>query len=202
MTKVTIIDYGVGNIASLKNAFAALAISADLSAETKDILRAERLILPGVGAFATAMSKLKNRRIDDLIKKKAQDGTPILGICLGMQLLFTASDEQGNRPGLNLIDGCVQHFGTGLKIPHMGWNRIEFARDASLFSDLNTSPYFYFVHSYYCLPTEGTDSIATCMYGFPFCAAINRDNIWGVQFHPEKSRKDGLQLLRNFVTKT
>lgn len=199
MDKITILDYGVGNIASLRNAFAALKIPVELTANHKLIEQAAKLILPGVGAFAPAMIKLKEKKLDKLIISKANEGTPLLGICLGMQLLFTRSFEQGEWQGLDLISGSVEKFEKVDKIPHMGWNLLKNTNNFFLLKNLQPEPYFYFVHSYFCTPENKDQSIGECEYGGPFCAAVQKENIFGVQFHPEKSQKDGLQILMNFA---
>ena len=200
--KITIIDYGVGNIASLRNAFSALNIPVEVTLQKAAIQQAEKLILPGVGAFAPAIQRLKEKQFDKLIIEKANQGTPILGICLGMQLLFSTSYEQGEWPGLNLIPGTVHRFEKIKKIPHMGWNQIKKTPRASLFEHTSAANYFYFVHSYFCKPDNEDHTAATCEYGNAFCAAVQFNNICGVQFHPEKSQNDGLQVLRNFAERT
>lgn len=196
---ITIIDYGVGNITSLRNAFAALEVPVTVSQDRREIAAAEKLVLPGVGAFAPAMQRLRELSLDQIILEKSRQHTPLLGICLGMQLLFTTGYEQGQWPGLNLISGQVRRFENVDKIPHMGWNQVQ-AHPVALFSAIRPMPYFYFVHSYYCVPEDAANCIATCDYGTPFCAAVQKDKIWGVQFHPEKSQVDGLKLLQSFAS--
>jgi len=199
-SRVTIIDYGVGNLASIRNAFDALEIPVQITSVPKEIESAEKLLLPGVGAFAPAMQQLIDLKLTKVIIEKARQKTPLLGICLGMQLLFTTSYENGEHKGLNLIPGEVVRFDGVEKIPHMGWNSIEVADQSNaLVQGIPSKNYFYFVHSYYCVPNDQKDVVATCHYGSPFVASVNRDNIWGVQFHPEKSQKPGLQLLSNFA---
>jgi len=201
MTKITIFDYGVGNLASLRNAFATLGIPVVVTSEIKEIQQSEKLILPGVGAFAPALQKLKQTGMYEIILDKTAQGTPILGICLGMQLFFTKSYEQGEWQGFNFFSGSVQRFSGIDKIPHMGWNTVTIVKQNTLFAEVQPEPYFYFVHSFFCAPEHPNDISATCNYGLPFCAAVHHENIWGVQFHPEKSQKDGLQLLHNFAFK-
>lgn len=196
---ITIIDYGVGNITSLRNAFGALNVSVTVTQDRQAIAAAEKLVLPGVGAFAPAMQRLRDSCLDQIILEKTRQQTPLLGICLGMQLLFTTSSEQGQWPGLNLIPGQVRRFENVNKIPQIGWNQVE-TRPVALFSGICSRPYFYFVHSYYCVPEDEVHCIATCDYGNSFCAAVQKDNIWGVQFHPEKSQADGLKLLHSFAS--
>lgn len=197
---VTIIDYGVGNLTSLRNAFGALSIPVQISSDIKDIESAEKLLLPGVGAFAPAMQQLIELKLAEVIREKARQKTPLLGICLGMQLFFTTSHENGEHHGLGLIPGEVRRLTGVEKIPHMGWNNIEIIDQSSaIMKRIASGTYFYFVHSYYCDPSDQNDVVATCQYGAPFAASVNRENIWGVQFHPEKSQKPGLQLLSNFA---
>jgi len=198
---VTIIDYGVGNLASLRNAFDALGIPVQISSDPREIESAEKLLLPGVGAFAPAMQRLVDLQLTEVIRQKAKQKTPVLGICLGMQLFFTTSYENGEHQGLDLIPGEVRKF-TGIeKIPHMGWNSIEIIDQSSaIMQGIASGTYYYFVHSYYCAPSDHHDVVVTCRYGASFAASVNHENIWGVQFHPEKSQKPGLQLLSNFAT--
>lgn len=197
---VTIINYGVGNLASLENALHALDIPVVITSNASVISSSTKLILPGVGAFAPAISKLKELNLNDVIISKANTETPLLGICLGMQLLFSTSYENGKYTGLDLIPGEVVKFEGVQKIPHMGWNSTEFKdTENPLVTGLPDDPFFYFVHSYYCVPENRAHTLATCNYGVEFAAAVNRDNIWGTQFHPEKSQKPGLQILKNFA---
>ena len=198
--RITVIDPGVSNLASLRNAIQALDIPVTITSDPGVIEEAEKLILPGVGAFAPAISRLQELELRELIVEKAESGTPLLGICLGMQLLFTTSYENGRHAGLDLIPGEVVKFSGVGKIPHMGWNSADFRGDMNpLAVNLPDEAYFYFVHSYYCVPDEPDDVLATCSYGTEFAASVNRGNVWGVQFHPEKSQKPGLQILKNFA---
>lgn len=199
MDQITIIDYGVGNLASLENAFRYLRVPVLVTSEKRRIADAKKLLLPGVGAFAPAMEKLREMSITDLIKEKVDQGTPLLGICLGMQLLFTKSYEQGEWDGLNLIPGEVVRFQGERKIPHMGWNRLEFQGTDRIIQGLPEEAYVYFVHSYYCIPETREMTIATCSYGERFAAAVRNHNVRGLQFHPEKSQDIGLGMLRNFA---
>jgi len=201
MEPVTIINYGVGNLASLQNACKYLEIPHRVTAEPEQIENAGKLLLPGVGAFRPAMQRLEETGLQEIILAKSTNGTPILGICLGMQLLFSTSYEGGTWAGLNLIPGEVKRFEGVQKIPHMGWNRLYEIRSAPLTEELPDDPYVYFVHSYYCLPEDLADALALCEYGQAFCAAVHRGNIWGTQFHPEKSQDVGLVILRNFAEK-
>ncbi len=199
MNRITIIDYGVGNLASLQNACKYLEIPHQVTAKQSDIQNAEKLILPGVGAFRPAMERLETTGLKEPLLEKIAQGTPLLGICLGMQLLFTTSYEGGTWTGLDVIPGEVQRFEGVRKIPHMGWNSLYNVQQESLTAGLPADPYVYFVHSYYCMPSEPQDILARCQYGQEFCAAVHRDNVWGVQFHPEKSQEPGLRILQNFA---
>ncbi len=199
MDRITIIDYGVGNLASLENAFRYLDVPVEVTADRENIAEAEKLLLPGVGAFAPAMEKLREMEMGSLIRDKVGGGTPLLGICLGMQLLFTKSYEQGEWDGLDLVPGRVVRFQGEKKIPHMGWNRLDFEETDTLLQGLPEEAYVYFVHSYYCIPEQPEMTIATCAYGERFAAAVRHGNVWGLQFHPEKSQDVGLAMLRNFA---
>lgn len=199
MKKITVIDYGAGNLRSLENAIKYLQVPVEITSDIHVIQNAEKLILPGVGAFAPAMARLKENGIDAVLKDNVNSGIPLLGICLGMQLLFTTSYEQGQWAGLNLIPGTVDKFQGVKKIPHMGWNELIDIREDSVTRDLPDSPFVYFVHSFYCTPEKEDHILASCEYGERFAAAVHRDNIWGMQFHPEKSQNVGLKILQNFA---
>lgn len=194
---IAIIDYGIGNVASVKNALDALGVANQLTNNVSLIKKADALILPGVGAAQTGMKNLKKRKLDDIIRREIQKGKPFLGICLGMQLLFTESEE-GNTKCLGIIDGKVKKFKTELKIPQIGWNQVK-QKTNTLFKDIPNNSYFYFVHSYYCEPKDKKYSVATTKYGESFCSVIQKNNIIATQFHPEKSSDVGLQLLKNFA---
>jgi glutamine amidotransferase len=199
MPKIVIIDYGSGNLASLKNAFHRLGMDA-LSTDNLDMIRhADKLVLPGVGAFPEAMNRLEESGLCSVIHEMASTGIPILGICLGMQLFFSRSMEQGNRLGLGWISGTVRRFQGVDKIPHMGWNWVEPKHNDPLFEGMRHGMYAYFVHSYLCQPDDASLIIAQCEYGGAFCAGIRKDNLLGVQFHPEKSHDSGLRILGNFI---
>jgi glutamine amidotransferase len=199
---VTMIDYGIGNTRSVQKALAFVGGQVQLSADPDTIARADRLVLPGVGAFGATMQALRDREQVAAIHAAVAAGTPLLGICVGMQVLFDDSDELGFHTGLGLIGGQVRRFSAdnGLKIPHMGWNQLEHATSDPLLRAVARGDYAYFVHSYYCRPRESADIVATSGYGQPFCAITRRDHVMGFQFHAEKSRHVGLQLLRNFLT--
>jgi glutamine amidotransferase len=203
---VTIIDYGVGNLGSIQNIIRKLGFDSQISSDRNIIEQASKIILPGVGSFDKAISNLESYDFIDLIKKKAQSGTPILGICLGMQLLANKSEE-GVLDGLGLIPGRVTKFelqDKSLKIPHMGWNVTKSSGDSPLFDGFDEfeETRFYFVHSYHYVPVNPNHAIATTDYGSPFTSSVAKDNVFGVQFHPEKSHKFGMKLLKNFIELT
>jgi len=194
---ITIIDYGLGNLGSVANVLSKLSIPYQISAEIEAIQQASVLILPGVGAAGEGMKNLKRKGLDKLILEQVKKGTPILGICLGMQLLLSASDE-GNVACLNLVKGRVKKFVTNLKVPQIGWNEVQAKPKSKLLNGLNKNTYFYFVNSYYC-DLENKDVITgVTSYGQDFCSVLEIKNIYGVQFHPEKSGKMGLKLIKNF----
>ena len=198
---VTIIDYGIGNIRSVQKALEFVGATVVLTSNPADILNADKLLLPGVGAFGAAMDALRTRGWVEPIQQAAGNGTPLLGICLGMQLLLDESDEMGQHAGLGLINGRVSRFPPShpLKVPHMGWNAIHHQSDSPLLHDVPSGAYAYFVHSYYCIPADADSSLATVEYGMELTAVIGKNSIFGAQFHPEKSQKAGLQILRNFA---
>ena len=199
---VAIVDYGVGNLFSLKSSLEAIGEDVIVSGDKNDIMRAERIILPGVGAFSDAAAKLKSSGLDKVIIEEAQKGKPIMGICLGMQMLLEKSYEYGEHAGLGLIKGEIRPIGDvipkDLKIPHIGWNALDFKGEKNeIFKYLNDGDFVYFVHSFYA--TDCDDSIiATSEYGIPVTAAVGKGNIFGCQFHPEKSGDVGLAILKAF----
>ena len=195
---VGIIDYGVGNLFSLRSSFAAIGVEAFVSGDAAELAKADRLILPGVGAFGDAAEKLRATGLDAFVREQAAAGKPLMGICLGMQLLFERSYEYGEHFGLGLLKGQVVGMSgrlpEGLKIPHMGWNALKLTKAAKL---LEEGSYVYFVHSFYAENCE--DSLAAVTdYGLPITAAVEKDNIFGCQFHPEKSGNVGLAILKKF----
>ena len=200
MSQVAIIDYGVGNLRSVEKAFAATGCNAIVSADEKVLRDAKRLVLPGVGAFAACMKALKERGFDQLVREKARDGTPLLGVCVGMQLLFDESEEFGSTPGLGLLRGTVRRFSSDLVVPQVGWNRIHQTREHALFDGVADGSFCYFVHSFYCQPEDKTVVAAETEYGRQYASVVAQRNICGVQFHPEKSQDVGLRMLRNFGT--
>lgn len=195
---ISIVNYGVGNLKSLQNAIQFLGFESQLINSPEGVLGAAKLILPGVGAFSFAMENIHKLNLKDALLEKVGRGVPILGICLGMQLFFTQSVERGQHRGFDLIPGQVLKISGELKVPHMGWNEITFNKTSILTRNLPPSRYGYFVHSFYCQPEESNTVIATTEYGDTFACAIESENIFGVQFHPEKSQELGLQILKNF----
>jgi imidazole glycerol-phosphate synthase subunit HisH len=195
---ITIIDYGMGNLRSVEKACEFLGYEAMVSDKASDIENATKLILPGVGAFGDAMKNLEDKGLVAPIKAAVLKGVPFLGICLGMQLIFDKSYEHGQTDGLSLIRGEVVPFThTHLKVPHMGWNNL-LARQNELF-DKSDDQYVYFVHSFYVSGVADENIIAKCQYGNAFVAAVNKDNVYGLQFHPEKSGEIGLNMLKRFA---
>ena len=199
MSHVAIIDYGVGNLRSVEKAFEATDCKAIVSSDEKDLRAAERLVLPGVGAFGACMKALTERGLDQLVREKVEAGTPLLGVCVGMQLLFDESDEFGSTPGLGFIRGRVKRFNDELVVPHVGWNRVYQHGQHELFAGLGDGSFFYFVHSYYCEPDNKSVAAGETEYGVRYASVVAHKNICGVQFHPEKSQDAGLRLLRNFA---
>ena len=202
---LTIVDYGVGNLASIRNMLKKIGVSSQISSNQDEISKAEKLILPGVGAFDACAGKLQQSGLVPVLNKKVkEERTPVLGICVGMQLL-TKGSEEGQLPGLNWVRGEVVRFRSdkmpaGTKIPHMGWTDVTFNRHSVISEEL-VEPRFYFVHSYHVVLDNADDVLMFADYGYPFAAALQHDNIMGVQFHPEKSHKYGMKLLSNFVNR-
>ena len=195
---IAIIDYGMGNLGSVKNALDSLNIESVITRDINVIKNADKLILPGVGAFKKAMDNLNSLGLDKVIIDEVKSGKPILGICLGMQLLFTTSEEYGLTNGLNILEGNIIHFKeNGLKIPHMGWNNLNIPSDSKLFKGLN-NPYVYFVHSYHLVTDNKEYLLTKTTYGYEFSCAVEYKNIFATQFHPEKSGDVGLKILKNF----
>jgi glutamine amidotransferase len=200
---LAVIDYGAGNLRSVLHALRHLkAEDVYLVQHGEELRGANKIILPGVGAFGAGMQELARRELIEPIREAVRGGTPYLGICLGMQFLFDSSDEMGQHEGLGLLPGRVTRFPSlpELKIPHMGWNTLAFKRPSALLEGLPEVSYAYFVHSYHCVPAEPEDSLIMVDYGIQFTAGVQRGNIYGVQFHPEKSQRVGLQILRNFLS--
>jgi imidazole glycerol-phosphate synthase subunit HisH len=199
MTSVAIIDYGVGNLRSVEKAFAAVGVDAVVTGNQQTLQSADRLVLPGVGAFGACMQELKQTGLVDLVLDRVQQGTPLLGICVGMQMLFDESSEFGRTRGLGLLKGTVRRFSDELNVPHVGWNQVSERSTDRLFEGVPNNSFFYFVHSYYCEPSDAEVMIGETDYGVRFAAMVAEKNICGVQFHPEKSQVAGLKLLKNFA---
>jgi len=198
---IAVIDYGAGNLKSVKNALDHLGAANMRASTSKEILLADAVILPGVGEFGTAMAELERRGIKEAVIEAANGGRPLLGICLGMQLLFEAGEESPGAKGLGILPGRVPRFPAemGLKIPHMGWNSVMPIKENRLLDGLPKGSYMYFVHSFYVKAAERADVSAISEYGLIFDAAVERGNIFGCQFHPEKSGAAGLVILKNFI---
>lgn len=202
MSLITIIDYGVGNLASVKNMLRKAGFESVLASDTATVEKADKIILPGIGAFDYCMQRFNASGLRPLVTQKViRDKVPLLGICVGLQMLMENSEE-GSEPGLGWIAGKTVKFKKeklgDLKIPHMGWTDIEISKPSELTKDLGDKPRFYFVHSFYVQPDHKEDELLRANYGYDFTAAISRDNIFGVQFHPEKSHKYGMKILENF----
>ena len=198
---IAIIDYDAGNIKSVEKAFQFLGQEAEATRDREQILKADKVVLPGVGAFGDAMEKLSQYRLIEVIREAADSGTPFLGICLGLQLLFDRSDEAPGVEGLGVLKGEILKIPEreGLKIPHMGWNSLEFPRAGRLFQGLEKNPYVYFVHSYYLRAAEEGIVTAEADYGVQIHASVEKGNVFACQFHPEKSGETGLKILKNFA---
>ena len=198
---IAIIDYDAGNIKSVEKALLYLGQEVKITSAPSEILSADKVILPGVGAFGDAMEKLKERHLDDVIRKVTEKGTPFLGICLGLQLLFERSDEAKGVEGLGILKGEILRIPDkeGLKIPHMGWNSLKFQNNGRLFKGIPEDSYVYFVHSYYLKAADEGIVTATTEYSTHIHASVEQGNVFACQFHPEKSSDIGIQILKNFV---
>lgn len=196
---IAIIDYGMGNLRSVQKAFQKVGAEAVVTDQREVIESAGAVVLPGVGAFGDAMTNLRSQGLVETIERIAERGTVILGICLGLQLFFEESEEMGLHPGLGLLPGRVRRFDVGLKVPHIGWNLVHIRRQSPLLDGLTDGSYAYFVHSYYVEPSEDDSILATTDYGLDFASIVGRGNVFGIQFHPEKSQDVGLHILSNFV---
>jgi glutamine amidotransferase len=202
---IAIIDYGAGNLGSVYKALRYIGAKVEVTADPAIVARADKLVLPGVGAFSHCMNGLAQVGLVECVKEFLKTGRPFLGICVGLQMLFESSEEMGVSPGLGILAGRVVkfrfcHSQPLLKVPHIGWNALSFRPDALLFTGLNQGERVYFVHSYYPEPADPSIVTATAEYGYPFCCAVQLGNIHATQFHPEKSGAVGLQILRNFAS--
>ncbi len=205
---IAIIDYGVGNLRSAEKAFQHLGFDAALTKDPAELMSARKIVLPGVGAFGECMERLYEHEFVEPLLKEVHAGKPLLGICVGMQMLFDGSEEAPGVPGLGLIKGIVKKFSgeefgssSGLKVPQIGWNALSYPDDSkrhALFAGLPVGTHVYFVHSFYAQPDDPADVLAYSDYGGEFCASAGRGNVMGVQFHPEKSQRAGLSILANF----
>jgi glutamine amidotransferase len=195
---IVVVDYGMGNLQSVKNGFAAAGFDVKVSSDPADLARASGLVLPGVGAFGRAMETLRESGLGPALLERVADGVPLLGICLGLQLLFERSEEMGDHAGFGLLPGDVVLFRDMRKVPQVGWNSVSVRRPHPLLAEVRSGEYFYFVHSYHAACRNGEAVLAVSEYGVEFPAVVGRDNIFGLQFHPEKSGRPGIKVLANF----
>ncbi len=198
---IAIIDYQMGNLRSVQKGFEKVGHQATITSDPDELRKADKVVLPGVGAFADAMAELERRHLIEPIRHAVASGKPFLGICLGLQLLFDVGYENGRHQGLGILPGeCVRfELPSEYKVPHMGWNQLMIRRRAPLLAGLDEGTHFYFVHSYYVVPRDPAIVAAEANYAAPFCAMIWRDNLMATQFHPEKSQRHGLRMLKNFA---
>ena len=197
---ITVVDYGMGNLRSVSKALEKVGFDVKVSSNKEDIKNAKGIVVPGVGAFGDAIHNLERFELKDEIINAINEGKPYLGICLGLQILFEYGYEFGEHEGLGILKGKVIRFENkeSFKVPHMGWNQIHLKKTAGMFSNIKEGEYFYFVHSFYAAPSDENVISSITDYSVDFCSAVQKDNIWAVQFHPEKSQKAGLKLLHNF----
>ena len=198
---IAIIDYQMGNLRSVQKGFERVGHQAHVTSDPAEVAEADKIVLPGVGAFADAIRELDQRHLVDPIREAIAADKPFLGICLGLQLLFDVSYEDGTHRGLGILPGEVKRFDlpSNYKVPHMGWNQAQILRPAPVLNGVSDEDYFYFVHSYYVVPRDPELIAIEVSYHRPFCAMVWRDNLFATQFHPEKSQADGLRILRNFA---
>lgn len=201
MNDVILIDAGTGNLRSVQKALESVGAEVLRTDDPREAKNGKRVILPGVGAFGDFMLGMRRKGLDEAIADVVERGIPLLGICVGMQAVFEIGEEMGDHEGLGLLSGTVVRFGESLpvKVPHTGWNQLEIRKEASLFKGIDSGDYVYFNHSYYCQAETPSDVIAETEYGIHYACAVRRENIYGVQFHPEKSQTVGLQVLKNFL---
>ncbi len=196
---IAIINYGMGNLRSVQKAIEKVGGKAIITSDPEVVNKADKVVLPGVGAFSDAIENLKSNNLIEVIKETIDTGKPFLGICLGLHLLFTESEEDGLHQGLDIIKGRVVRFSDEVKVPHMGWNQIKIEKDSLIYKDVPDNSYFYFVHSYYPVPEDKSVIATITDYGIEFVSSVLKDNIFAAQFHPEKSSDLGLKILENFV---
>jgi glutamine amidotransferase len=198
---IVIVDYGMGNLRSVQKGFEQVGHRAQITSDPAEVLRAERLVLPGVGAFGDAMIELRRRRLVEPVREFVASGRPTLGICLGLQLLFDLGHEDGRHEGLGILPGEVVRFDVpaGYKVPHMGWNQLKISRRVPLVEGIDEGAHVYFVHSYHAVPRDRAVIVAEADYPQPFVSIVARDRLYATQFHPEKSQAVGLRMLRNFA---
>ena len=201
MKDIILIDVGTGNLRSVQKALEAVGANVTRTDDAQKVLSGGQVVLPGVGSFGDFMSGLQSRGLDDAVKKIVERGVPMLVICVGMQALFEVGEEMGDHEGLGLLKGSVVRFDDSLsvKIPHTGWNQLRVKKEAQLFHQVNDGAYVYFNHSYYCQAETSSDVIAETDYGIRYACSVRSQNVFGVQFHPEKSQAVGLQVLKNFL---
>ncbi len=196
---IAIIDYGIGNLRSVEKAFTSQGINAVISSEEEVLRAADRLVLPGVGAFAACMNNLRERGLEGFVIEAARSGKPIIGLCVGLQMMFDEGHEFGIHKGLGLLPGKIVRFPDGVRVPHVGWNQVEIKRDHPIFNNLPDQSFFYFVHSYHVVTDDPSCVLGETEYATRYPSICGRNNIVGVQFHPEKSQAAGLKLLKNFA---
>jgi glutamine amidotransferase len=196
--KIAIIDYGMGNLRSVEKAFEFIGAKAQITDNAEEIMSSSGILLPGVGAFPDAMENIKNQGLDKVLKEVVKNGTPLMGICLGMQLLFEESDEVRVTEGLGFLKGKIKKFEVDLKIPHMGWNNLIMDKQCKVLEEVKEGSYVYFVHSFYAQIEEKGVLNAHSFYGIDAPAVVSKGNVFGLQFHPEKSGEPGMQMLKNF----
>ncbi len=201
ISKIVIIDYGMGNLRSVQKAFEKIGFEARLTRNKNEVRRASALVLPGVGAFKDCMENLEKHGLVEILLRSIEKGTPYLGICLGLQVLFSESEEFGSHKGLDLIKGKVVRFvpDSEHKVPHMGWNTVEKVKEVPMLQGIESGDFFYFVHSYHVLPDQADWISSFTTFGKPFVSSICKENLFATQFHPEKSQQKGLRILENFV---
>jgi glutamine amidotransferase len=196
---IGIVDYGMGNLRSVEKAFERVGGEVRIITRPEEVPEASKLVVPGQGEFGDAVANLARSGLDRAVREAIERGTPFLGICLGFQLLFESSEESPGAKGFGVLPGKVARFPPGERVPHIGWNQIAVHRSAPLLSGVADGGFFYFAHSYYCIPADPSDVVATTDYGFEYASVVARDGLIGVQFHPEKSQDLGLRILANFA---